>query len=260
MPLVDYGLSPKFIQSFKTPVPSPRANTYVLNLVKYRVTEGGILLKTNYSNMRSQFALHRWIIELDENSFERKIILKSVLPLGGTMIIETADRKILVEERGKVEIPGKYSPAPAGGFETRNWKVFPDFFRSIQGEAWEETGLLPGDYEPLGLIGLVRDQTDVYRPSLLYHTTVKKTLAELISNAESIAPEADEHQRLFGVDAEAGILIDFCVKEVQRIVGNGLGAFLAFGGYKYTQDWVDEAVKKLNHEGIKIEQYYDSFP
>ncbi|MEK6937916.1 MAG: hypothetical protein AABX04_02635, partial [Nanoarchaeota archaeon] len=260
LPIKDYGINQKFIESLKTVVPAPRANTYVLNVVSLEVTDGKVTLHTNYSNMRSLFALRRWIPELSEDSPERALILQNVLPIGGEMMLESIDGKILIEERGKVEVSGKYNPAPAGGCETRNWKVFPEPFRSIKGEAWEETGLLPGDYSPVGLIGVARDFTDGYNPTFVYHAVVKLPLAEIIAKADSIAPEAGEHQRLFGVETTASKLLDFCTENVQKIVGNGLGGIIVFGGYKFGDSWVQEAIQELERHDWEINDYGKRFP
>src|SRR3989344_3823707 len=64
LPIKDYGLDRKFLEGRKTEVPAPRANTYVLNLVDLAVRDGRFTLSTNYSTMRSQFALRTWIPEL----------------------------------------------------------------------------------------------------------------------------------------------------------------------------------------------------
>lgn len=260
LPKKDYGVSQTFLETLKTAVPAPRANTYVLNVVSLDVTDGRVTLQTNYTNMRSLFALRRWIPELDESSQERALILQNVLPIGGEMMLESSDGKLLIEERGKVEVSGKYQPAPAGGCETRNWRVFPEPFRSIKGEAWEETGLLPEDYSPLSLIGVARDLTDGYNPTFVYHATAKIPLAEIIAKADSIAPEAGEHQRLFGVKNDASRVLQFCTENAQKIVGNGLGGIIAFGGYKFGNYWVTEAIQELKRYDWEIKKYEKRFP
>lgn len=144
--LKQYGISQDVLQSLEN-IPPPRANTYVLNMQKMAVEEGKVHLYTNYSTMRSQFALRRWapvLVKREEewenrvgeyNPFEDSyvtrpdpsqyspkstLLFQHVLPIGAAMIVETVDEQILLEERGKVEIPGKYMPAPAGGCETRD--------------------------------------------------------------------------------------------------------------------------------------------
>src|SRR3989338_51388 len=260
LPLKEYDLSRNFVECLRTEVPAPRANTYVLNIVKVEATESRVTLSTNYSTMRSQFALRRWIPELSLDSPERALILQYVLPIGGTMIIESIDKKILIEERGQVEVPGKYMLAPAGGCETRNWKVFPEPFRSIKGEAWEETGLLPGDYSPIGLIGVASDVTDGFNPTLLYHTTIHLPLEEIIAKAESLAPDAGEHPRLLGVDVESSELLHFCTKNTPQMRGNGLGGSIAFGNYKYGESWVHDATRTLEKYGWEIKNNNRKFP
>lgn len=263
LPERDYGLNSELVQSFKTEVPSPRANTYVLNLCQVVIEEESqrVTLSTNYTNMRSQFALRRWIPELAEESLERAKILTNLLPLGATIVMESADGKILFEERGKVEVPGKYYPAPAGGCETRDWRVFPEPFRSIKGEAWEETGLLPEDYGPLKLIGIVRDQTDSFNPTFIYHAISKMELDEIVAKAEGIAPEAGEHQRLFGVKATEEEILGIYLRNKEKQLGNGIGCILAFGKYKFGDLWATEAVKKLAESGgWRINQYDKTFP
>src|SRR3989338_3392526 len=82
LPVKDYGISQDFIESLKTVVPPPRSNTYVLNLISLNVADGKVILRSNYSNMRSQFALRRWIPELSEDSPKKQLILQNVLPIG----------------------------------------------------------------------------------------------------------------------------------------------------------------------------------
>lgn len=274
------SLAPQSLASCSLPdVPSPRVNTFVLNIKKIEVDQEKVTLFTNYTTMRSQFALRRWVPALVEMEKERETkmninfdapitkirtsdaILRYILPIGGAMILETADNQILIEERGKVEMPGKYNPAPAGGCETRNWRVRPELFRSIEGEAWEETSLLPErDYGAVSLIGMARDHTEGFNPAFAYHTKTHLPLQEVIQRAESIAPEAGEHQRLFGASAHPDKLLDFCIEHQMSMVGNGLGDLLAFGNYKFGDDWLKSSIKELEKKQWEIKLYKKTFP
>ncbi len=255
LPLVGYGLASEDLQSFSD-IPSPRSNTYVLNLKGITLERDMLRLKTNYTTMRSQFALRRWVPTLSENNLQRELILHHVRPLAVTMLVETADNYILMEERGNVEIPGKYHPAPAGGCETRHWQNHPDPFRCIKGEAWEEIGLLPDkDYQPPMIIGLVRDQTEGFNPSLIYHTKTFLSLDAICQNADSIAPEAGEHQRLFGAPIHPEHIREFCQQNMEKIIGNGLGMLLVFGQYKFGSEWFSDAVQDVCRSGWKIKNY-----
>ncbi len=275
LPLKDYGISPEQLQSLQD-IPPPRENTYVLNLQQIALKGNEIHLTTNYTTMKSQFALRRWTPVLMEQEQERtkqkqssdsRITLEShtllqyILPLAGTMIIETADHQILMEERGKVEIPGKYHPAPAGGCETRNWQTLPDPFRCIKGEAWEETALLPDtDYTPPTIIGIVRDRFEGYNPVLTFHTKTHLELEQVIEQANTLAPEAGEHQRLFGIPADADKLIAFCLDNSPKIIGNGLGMLLLFGSHQFGTEWLDTSIQELAQKQIDINRYRNTFP
>ena len=257
--MVDYGVVAEDLHSFPD-IPAPRSNTYVLNLKEMMCDEDRLKLCTNYTTMRSQFALRRWVPTLTEENVQREKILRSVLPLAVTMLVETADNYILMEERGKVEIPGKYHPAPAGGCETRYWQTYPDPFRCVKGEAWEEIGLLPDtDYQALSLIGLVRDQTEGFNPSLIYHTKTSLSLDKICQNAQSFAPEAGEHQRLFGVSVDSDQIPKFCVQNKEKMIGNGLGILLAFGQYKFGSEWYSDTVKEMSQFGWTIKDFLNNF-
>ena len=260
LPVVNYGLAQESLQSLAD-IPSPRANTYVLNVKEMTMEGDRVRLRTNYTTMRSQFALRRWVPALPPESKERQLILQYVLPIGGAMILETADEHILIEERGKVEIPGKYHPAPAGGCETRDWRVFPEPFRSIQGEAWEETALLPGqDYGPVSLIGVARDHTEGLNPVFTYHAKTSLALEEVKQKADNLAPEAGEHQRLFGASVHPKGLLDFLIQHQEKIIGNGLGEILVFGSTRFgREEWLDPAIRELAKEGWEVHPY-DYFP
>lgn len=287
LPPKQYGISQDIIQSMED-IPPPRSNTYVLNMQRIEVEEGRVHLYTNYSTMRSQFALRRWapVLVKREEEWEKRVgeynpledsyvtrpdssqysskstlLFQHVLPIGAAMILETADEKILMEERGKVEIPGKYHPVPAGGIETRDWWVFPEPFRCIKGEAWEETALLPGkDYGDVAFIGIARGCIEAFNPMLTYHTKTASELGKIIEQANSIAPEAGEHQRLFGAPIDAEKLLAFCLDQHEKIIDNGLGGLLAFGNYKFGREWLDSSVQELGKKGSQIVVYTDKFP
>ena len=260
LPQFDYGISPKFFAGFPD-VPEPRANTYVLNIKKIKVDGSIIHLDTNYTNMRSQFALRRWIPALPKESAERKALLRYVVPIAGAMILETSDDQIVMEERGAVEIPGKYHPAPAGGCETRHWQVVPEPFRSIMGEAWEETGLLPGqDYSNVALIGIARDHTEGFNPAFTYHAKTNLKFEEVRRYADSIAPEAGEHERLLGAPVDPHQLLTFLIQHNDMIIGNGLGEILAFGHYKFGEEWLHTSLEALTQKQWDIQLYDRNFP
>jgi len=279
LPLVEYGVPREFFRDFED-IPPPRADTLVLNIkeavvetrtevetkTKELMPHSKLTLRTNYTTMRSQFALRSWVPKLSrekgvQGAQERELLLQYVLPVGGVMITETADGQILMEERGKVEIPGKYHPAPAGGCETRDEQAFPEPFRSIQGEAWEETALLPGrDYGTLTLVGIVRDQTEAFNPTFIYYAKTNLLLETVRKNADSIAPEAGEHQRLFGAPVSEELLLDFCAQNSPRLIGNGLGSLLALGHGRYGPEWLSHAEKLLGEQGWEIITYSDRFP
>lgn len=280
--LKKYGVSQDVIQSMED-IPPPRSNTYVLNMQKIAVEEGKVHLYTNYSTMRSQFALRRWapVLAKREEEWEKRVgeynpledpyvtrpdpsqysptstlLFQYVLPIGVAMIIETVDEQILMEERGKVEIPGKYMPAPAGGCETRDWRVFPEPFRCIKGEAWEETALLPGkDYGDVALLGIVRDRIEAFNPTFTYHTKTPLELEKVIEQANNIAPEAGEHQRLFGAPINPEKLLAFCLENHEKIIGSGMGALLAFGQYKFGKEWLDSSVQELAKKNQNVILY-----
>lgn len=261
LPLVNYGISQEALQQFPDISP-PRANTYVLNIKQISIDWNGISLSTNYTTMRSQFALRRWLPLLQLGSEDRKKILQHVLPIGGAMILETCDEKILMEERGKAEMPGKYNPAPAGGCETRDWQVVPELFRSIKGETWEETGLLPGqDYDTdIKIIGLVRDQTEAYNPTVTYYAKTHLTFDEVTKKADCIAPEAEEHQRLFNTTVNPLELLFFCSSQEEKIIGNGIGNLLVFGYFRHGASWLAQAREKLEKKNWNIMQHVKQFP
>ena len=185
------------------------------------------------------------------------------MPVGGEMVLETIDDYILIEERGKsVEVSGLYMPAPAGGCETKDWRVFPKPFRSIKGEAWEETGQLPGeDYGNVTLIGVVRDQTHGYNPTFIYHAKSNLTLNETMMVAENIAPGAKEHASLLGIKSDEQSLLQFCLDYAPQLIGNGLGSLLSFGNNKFsnTDVWLSTAIKELKNKNWDI-RLHQRFP
>ncbi len=257
LPRVDYGVSFDIISSLPD-IPAPRENTYVLNLRQMTVHQGEVYIETNYTSMRSQFSLRRWL-PLLEGEYQQKI-MDTLLPLAGTMMVETSDQQLVMEERGAVEIPGKYHPAPAGGYETRDWNVRPELFRSIKGEAWEEIGLLPGsDYNSeISLIGIARDQMEAYNPTLIYCAQTHLSFDSVKKYAENMAPEAKEHQRLFAIPTASLELLAF-MNDEERIIGNGLGCLLVFGYYKHGEDWFREAQEKLRRKDWEIVVHTSSF-
>lgn len=290
LPLVNYGFDPA-AHSDLPDIPPPRANTYVLNIKKMSVEEGVVRLQTNYTTMRSQFALRRWVPALvkKEEEWEQRVgeynpmddsyvtrpdpsqyspqstlLLQHVLPIGAAMIVVTADNQILMEERGKdVQVPGKYHPVPAGGCETRDYQVLPEPFRCIMGEAWEEAALLPGkDYGVISLLGVARDQTEGFNPVLTYHVIANLPLDEIKRRADNIAPEAGEHQRLFGVPAHPEKLLEFCCTQenTEKLIGNGLGALLVFSDYKFGSGWFADAASELGKQGWEIKYSRERFP
>ena len=261
LPVKDYGVTSEVFSILKDPVPAPRSNTYVLNIRKIG-TEGGVVkLESNYTNMRSQFALRRILPALPADSKERKLILEYILPIGAAMIVESAEGQVLIEERGKVEVPGKYCPAPAGGVETRDWKVRPDPFRAIKGEAWEEIAHLPSqDYSDVDFLGLARDQIDGLNPTLVFNTESDRTIPEIRELADSVAPEAGEHQRLLGMPVDEKATLDYLLDHHEKFVGNGLGAVLVFGEHKFGPVWYNDAVSRLKEKDWEIRKHEKVFP
>ncbi len=265
LPVKDYGVTSEVFSILKDPKDQPivpRSNTYVLNIRKIG-TEGGVVkLESNYTNMRSQFAERKIVPLLPQDSKERKLILKYVLPIGAAMVIESAEGEVLIEARSKnVQLPEQYCPAPAGGVETRNWRVRPDPFRSIKGESWEEVAHLPGqDYSDVDLLGLARDQIDGLNPTLVFNTESARTIPEIRELADSIAPEAGEHQRLLGMPVDEKATLDYLLDQHKKFVGNGLGAVLVFGDHKFGRPWYNDTVARLKEKDWEIRRHEKTFP
>ena len=263
LPLREFGVSTETIATFQTVIPAPRANTYVLNLQRAEVRSGILELKTNFTTMRSQFALRRWIKEVDSHSDLYQTILNNIRPIGSQMATKTLDNYILMEERGRVENPGTYAVAPAGGVETRNWRLRPDPFIAIQGEAWEETGMLPrADYNQPLLLGIARDYQDGFNPTFCFYAESKLTLPELILKADSIAPEAGEHLRLFGLPLDSDEIIRFYLEKKGRTSGQGYSPVLLYADVAFSKGngaWLKGAARELNAKGCEITLFQDRF-
>jgi hypothetical protein len=254
MPELDYGVSRQFIRSFRTEVPPPRENTYVLNLREASAGRDYVMLRTNYTEMRSLFALRRWIPEIPEGAPERQLILDNIMPVGGQLVTESSDGCIMVEKRGQIEVPGKYHVAPAGCCETRDWRVMPHPLRSIRGEAWEEMAIMAGvDYGKVDLLGIARDQTDGFAPTMTFHTKARTTWKRLKDEADALAPEP-EHQRRSRVKVDEEAMASFMVRHADSMVGAGLGGLLIYGSHAFEDGraWLDETVIRLKRKGWDI--------
>lgn len=107
---------------------------------------------------------------------------------------------------------------------------------------------------------MVRDRIEAFNPTFTYHTKTHLELEKVIQQANSIAPKAGEHQRLFGAPINPEKLLVFCLENNEKIIGSGMGALLAFGRYKFGKKWLESSVQELAKKGSQIVLYTDKFP
>ncbi|QQG40212.1 MAG: hypothetical protein HYS81_02275 [Candidatus Aenigmatarchaeota archaeon] len=281
MPLVDLGIDVRKIAPDFNPR-HPRQNTYVPNVIDMSTRDGSVYLKHGWTDMQSQFNLRDLYQKTQEGSKEREILETRVNPVGAIMVTtatsEDGQNYILAEMRSKnVQVPGKVMPAPAGGWEGlltekpvlpgKSEPVWRDVYSNkvsidtmgdaIQIEAYEETGMLRGDYSKPKLTGIGRDLWMAFNPTLFYMTESNLTFEQLKERART-APEAAEHELTFGIIADEEGVSKFLLEERDernktlpdvdfkgQNIGTGDAAMLAWGWNTFGITWSSETVKAM---------------
>ena len=235
---------------------SPRKNTWVANLQNLSYTPGHLKIGYNLTDMKNLFGIRKVGPKLGENLHDT--LVKNIAPIGFIGILETSDNQIVYEVRGKsVQVPGKIIPLPAGNLEdTECSGKMQTLIEGLYQRGDREIGFNRNDMDEssISLIGIGRDRIESWNPAPTFVIRTLKTLdrvREKYQHAKNITPQ-EESERLIPKQIDEKILGDYVVDNAQNFVGNGIGATLLYGRFKFGGRWYMDTVGRLTEKNFVI--------
>jgi len=101
------------------------------------------------------------------------------------------------------------------------------FFRAMECEIAEETGVMPDQIETMMCRGLVRSCVDG-KPELIFETSLKLSRTQLLRHVNK-AQDRSEHEEFLTVPSDGPSLSDFLLQRHDDFTAPGLAAIVFFG-------------------------------
>lgn len=234
----------------------PRKNTWVANLRTLNYSSGTLSIKYNLTDMKTLFGMRKIGPKL--TYVEQENLVRRIAPIAVLGIIETRDNYVAYEVRGKtIQAGGKILQFPAGNIEFANniGEKMPTPLEELCTEAAEESGFGIEDMQELDLytVGMVRDRTDSWNPPLVFVMDTPKNLEEVKEKylaAHQLSLE--ESERFVPQPLDEGEIRDFVLNNADVFVGNGIGATLLHGRFRFGRKWYDDLVARLEELDFEI--------
>lgn len=101
------------------------------------------------------------------------------------------------------------------------------FYRAMEREITEETGVTPARIGSMVCRGLIRSRADC-KPELIFETSLKLSRAELLRQVGK-AGDREEHDEFFTIPSDGSSLSDFLQQRHEEFTAPGLAALVFFG-------------------------------